>query len=750
MKQLFVAFCLLLAVCCNVAAQEPHYAVSGLEKEAEIIVDEWGVPHIYANTHYDAFFVQGFNAARDRLWQIDLWRRRGLGKLSEVFGADYVEQDRATRLFLYRGDMYREWLAYGSDAKQIAEAFTSGPEFELLNYRPARWNPPDVVRIRSHGLLRNAGNEIRRARIACMADLDTAAIWKQLEPQWTTKIPDGLDPCVISANVLRTYSLARSGVSFAMPPVASLDPHLRIEDRADGSNNWVVAPSRTSTGRAILANDPHREHSVPSLRYISHLVAPGLNVIGAGEPALPGISIGHNESIAFGLTIFPIDQEDVYIYEKNGSNYRYADGWERFRTVDEIVSVRGADKVDIELKFTRHGPVIYETDKRAFAVRAAWLEPGMAPYFGSIEYMRAANWREFHAAMNRWGSPSENQVYADVDGNIGYKPGGLFPHRPNWDGLLPVPGDGRYEWDGFFDMDVLPVEYNPARGFTGSANSMNLPGDFPIDRYKIGFEWVEPWRYQRLWEVLESQDEHDLRDSFDLQRDYSSRLSLEIIRRIPEAASGPAADMLRDWDAVLSPDAGAAALYMIWAYRHLQPALAAQVHPQDPELLLLLDWRSVIRLMTEDRMQATVMSSLSSAWADAESLLGDDPASWAWGTMHRTVFTHPLRHLATGELAEQMTFASYPRGGEAHTTNNTASYTNEGRVDHGASYRQILDVGNWDAATMTNAPGQSGDPRSPFYDNLLEGWAEDGDFPLLYSRQKVLQHKAITIHLSPK
>jgi penicillin amidase len=397
MKQLFVAFCLLLAVCCNVAAQELHYAVSGLEKEAEIIVDEWGVPHIYANTHYDAFFVQGFNAARDRLWQIDLWRRRGLGKLSEVFGADYVEQDRATRLFLYRGDMYREWLAYGSDAKQIAEAFTSGinayvelidehpellpPEFELLNYRPARWNPPDVVRIRSHGLLRNAGNEIRRARIACMADLDTAAIWKQLEPQWTTKIPDGLDPCVISANVLRTYSLARSGVSFAMPPVASLDPHLRIEDRADGSNNWVVAPSRTSTGRAILANDPHREHSVPSLRYISHLVAPGLNVIGAGEPALPGISIGHNESIAFGLTIFPIDQEDV----KNGSNYRYADGWERFRTVDEIVSVRGADKVDIELKFTRHGPVIYETDKRAFAVRAAWLEPGMAPYFGSIE-----------------------------------------------------------------------------------------------------------------------------------------------------------------------------------------------------------------------------------------------------------------------------------------------------------------------------------------------------------------------------
>jgi penicillin amidase len=694
MNKLRGSICLLLVLFGNAAAQELNYAVSGLEKEAEIIVDEWGVPHIYANTHYDAFFVQGFNAARDRLWQIDVWRRRGLGKLSEVFGPEYVEQDRATRLFLYRGDMYREWLAYGSDAKRIAEAFTSGinayidlidehpellpPEFELLNYRPARWSPPDVVRIRSHGLLGNAANEIRRARIACVADLDTAAIWWRLEPQWTTKIPDGLDPCVIPADVLDTYSLAKAPVSFATTSLASLQLIAGIEEPMEGSNNWVVAPSRTATGRAILANDPHRGHSVPSLRYISHLVAPGLNVIGAGEPALPGISIGHNESIAFGLTIFPMDQEDLYVYEKNGSKFRYADGWESFRTVDETIAVRGADDVDIELKFTRHGPVIHETDKHAFAVRSGWMEPGMAPYFGSVEYMRATNWRQFHAAMNRWGSPSENQVYADVDGNIGYKPGGLFPRRPNWDGLLPVPGDGRYEWDGFFDMDVLPVEYNPARGFTGTANSMNLPDDYPIDRYRVGFEWAEPWRYRRIWEVLQSQTEHTLADSFNLQRDYSSRLAIEIVRRIPATASGPAADMLRGWDGVMSADSGAAALYMIWVNRHLRQALAALLLPQDPGLITRMDNRSLIRLMAEERMQASIVASLSGAWADAESMLGDDPSKWAWGTIHRTVFTHPLRHLATGELAEQMTFASYARGGNGHTTNNTRSYTRWG------------------------------------------------------------------------
>ena len=766
MTKVFGSICLLLALFADAAAQEQSYTVPGLEKEAQIIVDEWGIPHIYANTHYDAFFVQGFNAARDRLWQIDVWRRRGLGRLSEVFGADYVERDRATRLFLYRGDMYREWLAYGSDAKRIAEAFTAGinayidlidaypellpPEFDLLDYRPARWHAEDVVRIRSHGLSRNAGNEVRRARIACIADLDVASVWWQLEPQWTTKIPDGLDPCVIPPDVLRSYWLAKSSVSFATTSLASLQSIAEIEDQAEGSNNWAIAPSRTATGRAILANDPHRGHSVPSLRYISHLIAPGLNVIGAGEPALPGISIGHNESIAFGLTIFPIDQEDVYVYEKNGSAYRYGDKWEQFRTVGETITVHGADNVDIELKFTRHGPVIYETDKHAFAIRAGWLEPGMAPYFGSIEYMRAKNWREFLAAMNRWGTPSENQVYADVDGNIGYKPGGLFPRRSNWDGLLPVPGDGRYEWDGFFDMDVLPVEYDPERGFVWSANSMNLPDEYPIEQYKIGFEWAEPWRYQRIREVLQSQDEHDLRDSSGLQRDYLSLPAIEIVRRMPATASGPAVEMLRNWDGVLSPDSAPAALCMIWIYRHLQPALAAQILPEDPELILLLDFRSVIRLMTEDRMQATVISSLSSAWADALSMLGNDPSHWAWGTIHRTVFRHPLQHLATGELAEHMTFPTYPRGGHAHTTNSTESGTTEGRVDYGASYRQVFDVGNWDAATMTNAPGQSGDPRSPFYDNLLEGWAADRDFPLLYSREKVLAHRAFGIRLRPR
>lgn len=760
----------LIAALALVAAGRAHaddvqrFEAAGLEEPAEIIIDEWGVPHIYAGTHYDAFFVQGWNAARDRLWQIDTWRRRGLGRLSEVLGPAYVEQDRANRLFMYRGDLYREWLAYGSDAKRIAEAFSAGinayldlieaepdrlpVEFGLLDYRPSRWAPSDVVRLRSHGLSMNLTSEARRARIVCELGVEAAERWRPLEPERALVIPEGLDPCVVTEDVLAVYELAKAGVAFdrtaAAVGVLDLPDSLAL-----GSNNWVVAPQRTSTGRPMLANDPHRAHGVPSLRYVSHLVAPDLDVIGAGEPGLPGISIGHNRRIAFGLTIFRIDQEDLYVYERDGDGYRYGDGSEAVRVIADTIPVRGREPVDVELRYTRHGPVIAETDTHLFAVRAAWLDVGMAPYFGSVEYMRASNWREFLAALNRWGAPPENQVYADVDGNIGYKPAGLFPVRRNWDGLLPVPGDGRYEWDGYFDMDVLPVEFNPDRGFTGTANSMNLPADYPVDRYRVGFEWTPHWRYRRVWEILDGQDEHTMEDSLALQRDYHSVLAREIVRRLPTGQLDDAIALLRDWDGELAADSAAAALYAIWYHRHLNPALASRIAPDEPLLISPISSYTVLDELDRTDTEPLVIATLAAAWAEAESLLGADPSAWRWGDLHRIAFRHPLAALAPPELAGAMSLPDYPRGGSANTTNNTSFDPLDFLVRSGASWRMVLDVGNWDEARMTNAPGQSGDPRSPFYGNLLEGWAEEGSFPLLYSRERVLEHAAVRIRLEP-
>ena len=519
-----------------------------------------------------------------------------------------------------------------------------------------------------------------------------------------------------------------------------------------GSNNWVVAGDRTTTGRPILADDPHRGHAVPSLRYIAHLNGPGIDVIGAGEPALPGISIGHNERIAFGLTIFPIDQEDLYVYRKAKNGYRYQNGVEPFTRVTEVIKVKGAPSRSVDLLFSRHGPIVSQTKKHAFAVRAAWLEPGMSPYFGSIEYMRAQNFREFVGALNRWGAPSENQVYADTDGNIGYKPAGRFPKRDNWDGLLPVPGDGSYEWDGYFDMDVLPEEYNPERGFSGTANAMSLPDDYPIETYKVGFEWSAPWRYRRLWEVLEADDEHSMEDSLALQRDYESVFARSVLAQVPVLLSRKVeqSQLLADWDHKLTTDSPAAALWNVWYYRHLGPALGETLSKEPGAASPRIDTQTVLKMLTTELGQTIASNTLDAAWHETKDLLGDEPSDWQWGDLHKIKFSHPLLSLASGDLQAQMTIPEYPRGGSENTTNNTGYNPDNFLVRSGASFRMVLDVGNWDDAKMTNAPGQSGNPGSPYYDNLLKNWATDSHLPMVYSRARVDAHKAFTITLEPE
>ena len=397
--------------------------------------------------------------------------------------------------------------------------------------------------------------------------------------------------------------------------------------------------------------------------------------------------------------------------------------------------------------------MIWQEGKRAFAVRAAWLDEGMSPYFGSIEYMRAQNWRSFVAALNRWGAPSENQVYADVDGNIGYKPAGLFPRRDNWDGLLPVPGDGRYEWNGYLDMDVLPEEFNPERGYAGTANSMNLPAGYPIDRYRIGFEWSSPWRYRRLWSVLAGQTAHTLSDSSRLQRDYRSGLAADVLTRFPDSIDSPGAALLRDWNAKLGADSPAGALFVIWYYRHLAPTVGERLVPGFGSVDRLIDPLTVLGFLEDSPAEEAanlIATTLTRAYQETTYLLGPDPKRWRWGDLHEIRFEHPLAKLATGTLAGQMRLPPYPRGGSANTTNNTGFQPSNFLVRAGASFRMVLDVGNWDAATMTNAPGQSGDPRSPFYQNLLKGWAEDGEFPLLFSREAVEKQMSKRILLTPK
>ena len=606
--------------------------IKGLKAAAEIRIDPWGVPHIYARSEADLFFVQGFNSARDRLFQIDLWRRRGLGQLAEVFGEAFVEQDRAARLFLYRGDMDAEWRIYSSRKTREAEAptqrFVAGInayidwlganpqrlpwEFRHLQYKPAKWTADDVVRIRSHGLTRNLLSEVARAQALCRSqDPQADAIRMGLSDSWKAQLPDGLDPC-LPADVLKVFTLATQNVRMTRSPVkaARLEP-VAVDvaeyeaTTLEGSNSWVVGPSKSATGRPIMANDPHRAYSAPSLRYLVHLSAPGLDVVGAGEPALPGISLGHNGTIAFGLTIFNIDQEDLYVYELNPADarqYRYQGQWESMRVVRETVQVRDGAAREVELLFTRHGPLVHvdATKGRAYAVRSGWLEAGMSPYFGSLEYMRAKNFKDFNKALHYWGAPTLNQVYADVKGNIGWKATGLAPKRPNWDGLYPVPGDGRYEWAGIWRGDDLPMLINPAQGFIATANAYNIPDNYPARDRKLGFEWTNPSRHQRVHEVLGRLPKVSLEDSQRLQNDVLSIPARRLVALLAPLSStdertARALAFLKGWDARQTVDSPQAALQELWQLRYLRkdfreavlkPESAAAISSTDMNVML--------------------------------------------------------------------------------------------------------------------------------------------------------------------
>ena len=768
-------------------------ALQNIRQPVEILIDHWGVPHIYAKNEADLFFAQGFNAARDPLFQIDLWRRRGLGQLSEAFGPAYVEQDKATRLFLYRGDMKKEWAVYSADSEQIAQNFAAGVnayidwlnghpdkmpiEFKMLNYKPVPWAAEDVVRIRSHGLTGNLTDEVARARVACAADLKWDEIRFKLEPPWQTRVPEGLDPC-LPKDVLKVFDLATQNVRFtpgsmtgvSRQPLAAPSDDFALQARAE-SNNWVIAAKKSATGHAIMANDPHRAYTEPSIRYIADLDSPTLHVTGIGEPAVPGVSNGHNDWMAFGGTYFSIDQEDLYVYELNPANtdeYKYKGNWEAFRVVHEEINVKGQAAIAVDLKFTRHGPVIYveKEKKRAFAVRSDWLEPGTSPYYVSVSYMRAKTFEEFGKAIDRWGVPPINHVYADVQGNIGWAPGGFAPIRPNWDGLLPVPGDGRYEWVGRWSGDKLPRTYNPAIGYITTSNEMNLPPDYPYKERKLGFEWGSPFRHQRIDEVLSKLNRVSIEDSMRLQNDVVSIPARRLVALLEplsseDAASRAALNLLKGWNANLDADSPQAALHEIWFSRHLLAAFKEAVlsktvadsfeHP-DPTVMLHALEHPEMRLAgnaAEQRNQV-LLTSLAAAYQEMEKLQGPDSSQWKWGKLHYNLSEHPFSAIVDESTRAKLNVGPIEKNGSGFTPNASGYRVSDFRQTGGPSVRLILDAGNWDNSRAVNHPGQSGDPDNPHYRDLAAMWRAGQYFPLLYTRKAVLGATERRIKLVPR
>jgi penicillin amidase len=805
------------------AAQAPPTTIqmAGLTQPVEIIRDQWGINHIYAQNEADLFFAQGYAAAKDRLFQFEVWRRQATGTVSEMLGRREAKRDQGARLHQFRGDLDDELNRYHPRGKLIVESYVRGinayigeteknaallpMEFRMLGIKPGRWTPAVVIS-RHQALAGNVGDEARYVRLIRAIGIDALRellYFQGGNPRF--ELDAAIDPTTFPNDVLSLYSAFRASVQFKPedvtpefrgaaavadaggsstfapgasadkkdPPLHAPDPagpaSLDADARDIGSNSWVVAGARTFSTRPILANDPHRVIAAPSLRYWVHLVAPGWNVIGGGEPVLPGVSIGHNEHGAWGLTIFGQDGEDLYVYDTNPANaneYRYRGNWEAMRVIADTIPIKGEKPEAVELKYTRHGPVVFEdrANRKAYALRAGWLEPGGAPYLASLRMNQARNWEEFREACSFSHMPSENMVWVDRNGAIGWQAAGIQPIRRNWSGLLPVPGDGRYEWDGYLPIKALPYEANPSRGFIATANNYLLPDDYP---YKdlLHFEWTDAFRASRITEVLGSGRLFSVAEMTRLQNDDLSvvaRALTPLLRDVTlsNPASAKARDVLTTWNFVLDKDSTAAGIYEMWQRRMLAntravvvPAAAREAGGQNlGSTKRLIDW-----LHSPDRRfganpiagrDALVARSMDEAVAELTKRFGPDMQGWKYGQerYHHALLRHPLSDAVNAATKAKLEVGPLPRGGDGMTVSATGGSDNQGS---GGSFKIIADTEDWDNSVGLNTPGQSGDPDNPHYRDLFKLWAQGTYFPVAYSRKKVDSVTESVLRLTP-
>ena len=755
---------------------------AGLERPVEIIRDVWGINHIYAENQHDLFFAQGYAAAKDRLFQFEIWRRQATGSVAEILGEKELKRDIGTRLFKFRGNMSTEMNHYHDDGAEIITAYTDGVnayidiilktpellpiEFQALGILPKKWTP-DVVISRHQGLLGNINDELTIGRsVATIGAKKTKDLaWfhpKDPNIELDTKINGNL----LQDNILELYNAYRQPLTFEFdhinPKYRAINDINKLAYMSDtsndtlalGSNNWVVSGALMKDGHTYMANDPHRRIAVPSLRYMAHLVAPGWNVIGGGEPEIPGISIGHNDVGAWGLTVFRTDGEDLMVYDLNPNNlnqYNYQGNWLDMDVISETFSVKNTADVVLDLTYTKHGPVVYTdtTHLKAYAVRCAWLEPGGSPYLASLRMDQASSWDEFRDACSYSHIPGENMIWADKDGNIGWQAVGIAPIRTNFSGLVPVPGDGTYEWDGYLPILDKPHEFNPKSGFLATANQNVTPDNYEFWN-AISYTWSDPYRGDRVNEVLSTGQQMTMSDMKSLQMDYTSLPARNLIPYLKDndlsSKALKAYQLLSQWDFKLEPKSKAAAIYVTWE-NTIKKLMNTLVIPSDVkpffsglqmkkvmDIIELPD--TMFKSQTSLTKQAFITNTFESAVKELTTILGPNMSAWSYGQSQfkHAYLQHSLGEIVNDSLKQVLNIGPLPRGGNAYTPNSTGGRNNQ---NSGASFRMIVNTGDWDEAIGSNGPGQSGNPKSPFYKNLFESWANDQYFPIYFSRNKI-------------
>jgi penicillin amidase len=791
MKNLFILLLCLSSsfLFSQQADQAIQLNVNGLEQPVEILVDTWGIPHIYAKTEADLFFAQGYYAASDRLFQFEIWRRQSTGTVAEILGKKELKRDIGTRLFMFRGDMEAEMAHYHPNGKLIIESFVRGVnayidqilktpenlplEFQLLNIKPEKWTP-EVVISRHQGLLGNIGSELSTARMVNLLGPEKVQEIHWFHPK---KPLLSIDPKInaerLMDDILELYNAYRRPVRFQPEDLISQVRNeenqyrdMALQDEQDyfemmhteleniGSNNWIVSGDHTQSGYPIMANDPHRSLAVPSLRYMAHLVGPGWNVIGGGEPEIPGISIGHNEHGAWGLTVFRTDAEDLYVYETNPNNpdeYKYNGSWEQMKTIQESINIKDAPSEKVELKYTRHGPVVYADKEHniAYAVRCGWLEVGGSPYLASLRMDQATDFESFREACNYSNIPGENMIWADRAGHIGWQSVGIAPVRKGWSGLVPVPGDGAYEWDKYLPIIEKPNLFDPPSGIFITANADVTPKDY-TQWDAIGFSWSDPYREDRLWELLNNGRKHSLQDMCNYQTDYLSIPARSLAPLIYQLNSTDpyiqnAIDYFKMWDYKMTIESIPATIYIEWE-KAIKKAFIEKLNLGEAEQYFSLQTKKMIDWLESPgtlfapnpikNRDDFLIAALQDAIQVIKKRLGPQMSEWQLGQLSNkhVLIKHPLTNAVNDSIRQLLDVGPAPRGGYALTVNNSSNSLNQ---RSGASFRIICDTEDWDRTLAMNSPGQAGNPHDPHYRNLFDLWVNDRFFPMYYSKAKI-------------
>ena len=769
MKKLFIIILAVTLYSCVNSAK-----IDGLTDEVEVLRDNFGINHIYANNQQDLFFMQGYLAAKDRLFQFEIWRRQATGTVAEIFGAEELDRDIGTRLFKFRGDIKKELNHYHDDGYEIVSSFVSGVnkyieevnnnpellpiEFKALGIKPDLWTN-EVVISRHQGLLGNIGQELNIGRAVSLIGEEKVKELMWFHPKEPSlKLDEKITYDDLNQDILRLYNAYRRPIKFkshyvldkyrAKDKIADNNESNLISDTYSiGSNNWALSGDKSFNGYPLLANDPHRSLLNPSLRYMAHLVAPGWNVIGGGEPEIPGISIGHNGIGAWGLTVFRTDAEDLYVYELNPNNldeYMHNGQWKKFDNINETITVKNNDETTVELLYSVHGPVTFidRNRKKAYAVKNGWSEIGGSPYLASLRMDQAKDWNEFRDACTYFNIPGENMVWADKYGDIGWQAVGIAPIRKTHSGLVPVNGNGKFDWEGYLPIIEKPNSFNPENGYLSTANQNVTPDTY--NRWDaVGYDWADPYRGNRIKSVIESKEKFNMEEMIDLQVDYYSIPSEEIIR----LASGNISnhqnyfEKLEKWNNILDKDSVEAGIYIEWQTQIYVEFINSFVPESVKEYLDIQIFRIIetISKMSDSNRAKFLDKTFNASIDNLKDRYGEDSENWIYGQQdykHVKIY-HPLENVVNDSIRSLVELKTYPRGGDGFTPGSTSSNLNQ---RSGGSFRVVINTKDWDNSFATNSPGQSGNPNSKFYKNSYEDWTNDKFFPLLFSKSKVLMN----------